>query len=123
MAWERWAFETWGKVAFGGSAMGQSQQPIYNSDIVVAGEPLLERSARSSREGGVGLIGDLTFALTYRINETWGVRLGYNLLWLSGVALAPNQFDFSAPPGGGLEVHGGSGVYLYGASLGCEARW
>jgi hypothetical protein len=123
MAWERWAFETWGKVAFGGSAMGQSQQPIYNSDITVAGEPLLERSARSSREGGVGFIGDLTFALTYRINETWGLRLGYNLLWLSGVALAPNQFDFSTPPGGGLELHGGSGVYLYGASLGGEARW
>lgn len=123
MAWERWAFESWGKVAFGGSAMSQSQQPIYNSDVVVAGEPLLERPARSSREGGTGLVGDLAFALTYRINETWGLRLGYNLIWLSGVALAPNQFDFSAPPGGGGELHGGSGVYLYGASLGGEARW
>lgn len=123
MAWERWAFETWGKVGFGGTAMRQAQAPIVNSDITVGGQPFVERPARSATEGGVGLIGDLNFTLVYRIDETWGLRLGYNLIWLSGVALAPNQFDFTAPPAGGTGLNGGSGVYLYGANLGLEARW
>jgi hypothetical protein len=39
------------------------------------------------------------------------------------VALAPNQFDFSSPPAGGGELHGGSSICLTGASLGLEARW
>ena len=123
MAWERWAFESWGKVGFGGTAMSQAQQPIVNSVISSGGVPFVERSARSATEGGTGLIGDLNFTLIYRIDETWGLRVGYNLIWLSGVALAPNQFDFSAPPGGGTGLNGGSGVYLYGGNLGVEARW
>jgi hypothetical protein len=49
--------------------------------------------------------------------------MGYNLIWLSGVALAPNQFDFSSPPAGGTQLHGGSSVFLSGANLGLEARW
>lgn len=71
----------------------------------------------------MGLIGDLNFTLTYRMTETWGLRLGYNMLWLSGVAMAPNQFDFSAAPGGGNNLNGGSSIYLAGANLGLEARW
>jgi len=103
--------------------MSQAQQPIVNSVISSGGVPFVERSARSATEGGTGLIGDLNFTLIYRIDETWGLRVGYNLIWLSGVALAPNQFDFAAPPGGGTGLNGGSGVYLYGGNLGVEARW
>jgi hypothetical protein len=100
--------------------MSQQQAPILNSAL----EPALqERPTRSASEGGVGLIGDLNFTLTYRMTETWGLRLGYNMLWLSGVAMAPNQFDFSAAPGGGNALNGGSSIYLAGANLGLEARW
>lgn len=122
-AWDRWAFESWAKLALGGTAMSQSQAPIVNSIINVGGQPVIERPALSAAEGGVGFIGDMNFTLTYRLTETWGLRMGYNLIWLSGVALAPNQFDFSSPPGGGGELHGGSSVFLSGASLGLEARW
>lgn len=123
MAWERWAFESWGKVGFGGTAMSQAQQPIVNSVISSGGVPFVERSARSATEGGTGLIGDLNFTLVYRIDDTWGLRVGYNLIWLSGVALAPNQFDFATSSTAGTGLNGGSGVYLYGANLGLEARW
>lgn len=122
-AWERWAFESWAKVALGGTSMSQSQAPIVNSILNVDGQPFVERSARSATEAGVGFIGDMNFTLTYRFTETWGLRLGYNLIWLSGVALAPNQFDFTAPPAGGTGLNGGSSVFLSGASLGLEARW
>lgn len=122
-AWERWAFESWAKLALGGTAMSQSQAPIINSFGRVDGQPVVERPGRSATEGGVGFIGDLNFTLTYRLTETWGLRMGYNIIWLSGVALAPNQFDFSPPPAGGGALHGGSSICLTGASLGLEARW
>ena len=118
MAWDRWAFEGWGKVALAGVGMSQSQLPIENSVI-----NFQERAAQSSTSGGVGFIGDMNFTATYRLNDTWGLRAGYNLLWLSGVALAPNQFDFSSPPDGGNTLVGGSSLFLHGANLGLEARW
>lgn len=118
MTWDRWAFEGWGKVALTGAGMSQSQLPIENSII-----DFQERPARSATDGGVGFIGDLNFTAMYRLTDTWGLRAGYNLLWLSGVALAPNQFDFSTPPVGGTNLIGGSSLFLHGANLGLEARW
>ena len=119
MEWERWAFEGWAKVALCGSALSQSQDPIV--DPVVPDPPI--RRAQSAFEGGVGFIGDLNATLVYRLTDTWGLRAGYNLIWLSGVALAPNQFDFGAESTSGSGLNGGAGLYLHGASLGLEARW
>lgn len=119
MEWERWAFEGWAKAALCGSAMSQSQAPIV--DAVVPDPPI--RPAQSAAEGGVGFIGDINATLVYRLTETWGLRAGYNLIWLSGVALAPNQFDFGALSTSGSGLNGGAGLFLHGASLGLEARW
>ena len=72
------------------------------------------------------MIVDMNMSAIYRIDETWGLRVGYNLMWLTGVALAPDQWDFS---GGGSSSADGTGllgtgnVFLGGANLGLEARW
>lgn len=118
MTWNRWAFEGWAKAALAGSGMSQSQSPIENSII-----DFQERPARSSSEAGVGFIGDMNFTAVYRLTDAWGLRMGYNLIWLSGVALAPNQFDFRSPDATGTNLNGGSSVFLSGANLGVEARW
>lgn len=119
MEWERWALEGWAKAALCGSAMTQSQDPIV--DAAVPDPPI--RPAQSAAEGGVGFIGDINATLVYRLTDTWGLRAGYNLIWLSGVALAPNQFDFGAASTSGSGLNGGAGLFLHGASLGLEARW
>ena len=61
----------------------------------------------------------------WRINDRCGLRVGYNLLWLTGVALAPDQFDFSASTGpeAGAGVQRTGSLFLNGASAGVEARW
>lgn len=117
--WDRWAVESWAKAALAGTAMSQSQDPIINA---ATPDPPV-RSARSSSEGGVGFIGDINATLAYRINDVWAIRAGYNLIWLSGVALAPNQFDFGTASTSGTALHGGAGIFLYGGNLGVEARW
>jgi len=119
MEWERWAVDGWAKAALAGTAMSQSAGAI---ESIFAPDPPV-RSARSASEGGVGFIGDLTINLAYKLSDTWRVRAGYNFLWLSGVALAPNQFDFAATPTAGSGLNGGAGVFLHGANLGLEASW
>ncbi len=116
--WQRFAFEGGVKTALAGATLYQSQ-----SEIDVPGSGLTARTARSSSTGGVGMIADINLAAIYRINHVWGLRAGYNLLWLSGVALAPSQFDFSFDDDSGLGLDHGAGLFLNGASVGLEARW
>lgn len=48
---------------------------------------------------------------------------GYNLIWIDGLALAPNQFDFSDDENSGRRLVSGDGIFMNGANLGLEARW
>ena len=81
------------------------------------------RPARRLTDAGVGFLGDLNYTVTRRLNDTWWLRLGYNMIWLSGVALAPDQWDFTNTAASGTTLVGGGGVFLHGANLGLEARW
>jgi hypothetical protein len=52
----------------------------------------------------------------------WGLRTGYNLIWIEGLALAPDQLDFSNT-GDDAELQDGGGVFLHGVNIGLEGRW
>jgi hypothetical protein len=71
------------------------------------------------------MIADMNLSAIYRFNETWGLRAGYNLFWLTGVALAPDQWDFSArqTAAAGTGLNNTGSLFLGGANLGLEARW
>lgn len=117
--WERWAVECWGKAALLGNAQRQFQDPL------VSAEDAILRPARSSTGVTPGMIADLNVSTIYRLTEVWGIRAGFNTIWLGGVALAPNQFDFGDPAAaasGTLRQPNGS-IFLMGANLGLEARW
>jgi hypothetical protein len=120
MARERWGLEGWAKVGLAGVDQGQSQTFF---DQLAPDDPY--RSPRASDRGAVGMISDMNVSGIYRLTETWGLRLGYNLMWLTGVALAPDQFDFSAStePEVGTRIVGTGSVFLHGANVGLEARW
>jgi hypothetical protein len=116
--WQAWALEGWLKAALAGAALSQSQDPIVDS---VSG--LVQRTGRGSQTGTVGGVFDLGGTLVYRIDDTWGLRFGYSMLWLTGVALAPDQFDFSNNLNAGTAVDGNATLWLGGGTLGLEARW
>lgn len=118
VAWQGWAVESWVKAALAGSVLGQSQDAIVDS---VTGD--VYRSARGSRTETPGGIFDVGATLVYRLTDTWGLRFGYNALWLTGVALAPDQFDFATETTAGTKLDGNQTLWLGGASLGLEARW
>lgn len=116
--WERWGLEGYGKVALAGAALSQSQSPIVNA---VNGEVF--RSARGAQNGDVGAIFDWGVTVVRHLGDSWSIRAGYTMLWLEGVALAPDQFDFSTNGLAGTSVGGGKTVWLEGASLGLAGRW
>lgn len=115
--WNRWAVEGWWKTAVCGTSGYQSADPIVGT---ISG---LERPAESASALGMGFIGNLNATLIYRLTDVWGVRAGYNLIWLTNATLAPTQFDFDTAEGAGTGINDNGGIFLHGANLGVEARW
>ncbi len=119
MAFERWATEGWMKIGIAGTLLSQSQTMTDAFSNV----PL--RSARSGDATGMGMIAEMNWSAIYRIDDVWGFRVGYNLVSLTGLALAPDQWVFSPSDAAavGTAVHGTGSLFLAGGSLGLEARW
>ena len=120
LEFQEWALESWIKVGLAGTSISQTQS---FQDQLAPLDPF--RPTGSSWKGGVGLIADANLSAVWRMDETWGIRLGYNLIWLTGVALAPNQFDWSArtDPSTTLGIDNRSSMLLSGVNAGLEARW
>ncbi len=116
--WQQWALEGWLKAGVGSAILSQSQPPIVDT---VTG--FVERDARGSTTSTIGGIFDLGGALVYRLDDVWALRFGYSMIWLTGVALAPDQFDFSSNVDAGTAVDGNATLWLGGGTLGLEARW
>lgn len=115
--WQRWAVEGWWKTALCGTSGYQSADPIFGTISPV------QRDAESASAFGVGFIGNLNATLIYKITNVWGLRAGYNLIWLTNSTLAPTQFDFDTADGAGTGINDNGGLFLHGANLGVEARW
>jgi hypothetical protein len=114
----QWSWEGTAKAGIFGNAAQQAADPITDFP-----NHFLIRSARSANGGSAAFVGDLNLTGIYHINSTWGLRTGYNLIWIEGVALAPDQLDFTNTPSSGSALVTGGGVFLHGINLGAEARW
>lgn len=112
-----WNWEATGKTGIYANHMTQEQAPIIDF-------PNFEfRSGRSSDETDVAFVSDLNLTAIYQLNCVWGARIGYNVIWLEGVALAPDQIDFTNTQRSGRQLVDGGGVFLHGVNVGLEARW
>jgi hypothetical protein len=105
-----------GKAGIFGNAASQSQS--------VADFPpsFFLRTERTGRRGNVAFVGDVNLSAGYRLDDIWSVRGGYNLIWIEGVALGPEQLDFTDTTASGRDVSLG-GIFLHGLNLGLDARW
>ena len=115
--WDRWAVEGWAKAGILGNAEKQMQDPLVDY------RGFQQRGALSATGTDVGFIGDINLSVIYRLTDVWGIRAGYNTVWIGGLALAPNQFDFANTSVAGTGLNSGDGIFLNGANLGLEARW
>jgi hypothetical protein len=67
--------------------------------------------------------GELGLNASWQFNSHWAIRGGYQVYWLEGVAIAPDQVLSTdlANQGGGINTAGG--LFLHGAHVGFEATW
>jgi len=115
--WDRWALEGWAKAGILGNAEKQIQDPLIDYT------GFQQRGTLSAAGTDVGFIGDINLSAIYRLTDVWGIRVGYNTVWIGGLALAPNQFNFANTSTAGTGLNSGDGIFLSGANLGLEARW
>jgi hypothetical protein len=113
----RWSWEATGKVGLYGNDMEQNQGPIIDVGNFEF------RRHRQSEDSAEAFVGDLNFTGVYQLSRVWGLRVGYNIICIEGVALAPEQLDFSNGLSSGTRLKSGDGVFLHGANVGFEGRW
>ncbi len=67
------------------------------------------------------VVGEFGFATTYKFRPNLIGRASYDFTWLGGLALAPDQFQFTANPQAAISAHGM--MFVTGLSLGLEYTW
>ena len=115
--WERWAIEGWAKAGLLGNYQEQIQDPLVDYT------GFQQRPGLSATGTETAFIGDINLSVIYRLTDVWGIRAGYNTVWINGLALAPNQFSFANTDVAGTALASSGGIFLSGANLGIEARW
>lgn len=113
----RFSVEGTGKAGLFGNMAKQS------SDAIVDFPNFVVRPATSASDCQAAFVGDLNLSGIYQLNSVWGIRSGYNVMWLEGVALAPDQLDFTDTPTSGTSLANNGGVFLHGVNFGLEGRW
>jgi len=79
-------------------------------------------------------LGEIGLTGVYRFSERWTARFGYQVMWIDGVALAPDQIPFTdtippvnALPGsvsaGTADLHANGSSLYHGGHVGFEVRW
>jgi hypothetical protein len=110
-----WSVEGTGKVAVFGNDASTSQVLTDFPDFVL-------RDVRAS-DGDVAFLGELNLSLIRQVSDHWFLRGGYNLIWIDGIALAPDQLDFTLASTSGTTIDTDNTMFLHGVNLGIEGRW
>jgi hypothetical protein len=120
--WCNWSLQFIGKGGVFLNDATQSQQVL--DAPYTAGVPFQLRPAIAANGNSVAGLGELGVVAIRPINDTWSFRIGYTALGIGGLALAPDQLDFTDVTdvsGGNLNSCGW--VFLHGGQLGLEAAW
>ncbi|HUT11416.1 MAG TPA: BBP7 family outer membrane beta-barrel protein [Thermoguttaceae bacterium] len=70
------------------------------------------------RQGELAFIGELRFGCAYQLTKSMAAIAGYQLMWVEGVALAPEQLDLTTTPLSGSGLNDNGGVFYDGAYVG-----
>jgi hypothetical protein len=116
---DRWGWEATGKAGLFGNGAHEEQYVLDWDE----GGSFAKRPLTSAAGGRVAFVGELNLTGIYRLTDVWALRAGYNLIWIAGAALAPDQLDFSGVLPAGNQLRSDASVFLHGVSGGLEARW
>jgi hypothetical protein len=79
--------------------------------------------AVSATDHCVACLGEASFTALWQASEHVAWRIGYQALWLDGVALSPNQIHLTNVTTGEARVDAADTVFFHGAVLGFEITY
>jgi Protein of unknown function (DUF1551). len=115
-----WSYQLTGKSGLFWNAIHQYQSA---TDFPDNSAPFSLRDPISARGSAVAMLGEMDFVLLRRLNDTWSVRMGYTAIGLGGLALAPDQLDFTDTFTSGSQLHSNGWIFVHGGLLGLQAGW
>jgi len=117
----RLSLETMGKIGIYGN---------HARHAIVLADPVGDPDATvgiGDREDDIAWVGECGITAGYAINCRWTARVGYQLLWIDGLALAPEQLANTTALGGvdsaRTSTNTDGDVLLHGLTVGLEVRW
>jgi hypothetical protein len=110
-----WSYDITAKAGVYGNDVSSSQN-ITDFDGFV-------QRAVKNHGANVAFVGDLEFNTNYQLNANWSIRGGYQVFWVQGVALAPDQLDFTDNAASGTHLDKSSGLFMQGAHAGLMAKF
>jgi hypothetical protein len=114
--WGPWSLDTWLKAGvYGNSA---DQDTLENLAALGGGAGAVRAGSES-----VAFVGDLGLTVTRRITCQLAARAGYQLLWIDGVALAPDQLDNSNINTQIASLDSSGSLFYHGGFVGLEYIW
>ena len=110
------------KVGVYGNHAGQ------NTSLISSAGPFFQENGDTE---DVAFVGDVTAMMTYRLNYQWTAKLGYQFLYVDGVALASENFNPTPPliffPAPGVNrttsMNDNGHVFYHGFMAGLEFMW
>jgi len=111
----RWSYDLTGKAGVYGNDIHSSQNVADFNGFTVRNT--------STNGGQVAFLGELGLNGNYEFSPNWSLRGGYQVYWIEGLALAPNQLDFTDTPASGTTLNKNGGMFMHGAHAGLMARW
>jgi len=115
-----WSLQLTGKSGLFYNDVHQTQQA---TDFPNNAAPFSLRDRISARGSAVAALGELDFIFIRMINDMWSLRLGYSVIGLGGLALAPDQLDFTDTFTSGSRLHTNGWILVHGGLIGLQARW
>jgi hypothetical protein len=112
-----WALQVSGKAGLLLNDAGQRQT------VTDFPEDFPTRQVSRVSGNSAAMLGEVDLTLVRRITDMWSVRVGYNVLGLGGLALAPDQLDFTVTPTSGTGLATNGFALYHGAHVGLEALW
>jgi hypothetical protein len=78
----------------------------------------------SASDDHTAFVGELGFRAMYELSDSVSVGSGYHLIWLEGVALAPDQIPVSSLLGtGNAALDTGGSLLFHGAAFNLTVRY
>lgn len=80
-----------------------------------------EERDETATASAAAFVGEVGFVWAYHVRPNWTLRASYDMMWVAGLALAPDQVSFNDFPTPQV-LHAGS-IWYQGLSLGTEIVW